>query len=200
MLDKSVRNVLKAFSLILFLVILTGVVLRPAVLYAQDPGTNKASAAYGEVATAAPGFDFNLSNSGNVTVADGGAVSTNITVTLVTGLPEPVSLSCSQKLPAGAICLFNVSSGLPTFTSTLIIVATSSTPAGSYTITVIGSGGGVTHTTEFTLRVNPLGTVRLGGSVLPIDFLRLLLPYIVLAAAAAASAGVFLRLRKRRNQ
>jgi len=99
-------------------------------------------------------FDFSLSNSGGITVTQGGSGSNTITATLTSGSTQSVSLSCTSGLPSGASCSFNPQSGNPTFTSTLTISTSSSTPTGSYTITVTGTGGGKSHTTQFTLTVN----------------------------------------------
>jgi len=100
-------------------------------------------------------FDFSLSNSGRVTVVQGGSGSNMITTTLLGGSTEPVSLSCMSGIPSGASCSFIPVSADPTFQSTLTITTSTSTPTGSYTITVTGTGGGQTHTTQFTLTVNP---------------------------------------------
>ena len=98
-------------------------------------------------------FDFSISNSGGFTVVKGTSGSNTITVTLL-GLRQLVSLACTNGLPARTSCSFNPASAYPTFSSTLTIQTMSSTPTGSYTITVTGtSGGGVSHTTQFVLTV-----------------------------------------------
>ena len=102
--------------------------------------------------TAAP-FDFSLSNSGGITVTPGNPGSNAITVTLASGSPQGVTLSCSG-LPAGASCSFNPSSGNPTYQSVLTISTSPLTSAGSYPIEVTGVAGPVSHTTSFMLNVN----------------------------------------------
>jgi hypothetical protein len=97
-----------------------------------------------------PPFDFSLSNSGGVTVTHGGSGSTRITVALTSGSTQAVILLCGG-LPSGVSCSFSPQIGHPTFTSTLTIKTSSSTPRGSYTITV--TSGGVPHTTQFTLTI-----------------------------------------------
>jgi len=105
------------------------------------------------------GFDFRLSNSGStsnaggITVVHGSSGSITITVSLVNGPAQSVSLICSG-LPAGASCGFSSPSGSPTFSSTLTISTAGSTPVGYFTIKVIGTGGGLSRSTFFTLRVS----------------------------------------------
>jgi len=99
-------------------------------------------------------FDFSLSSSGGITVTQGGSGSNTITVTLISGTIQTVSLTVSGLL-TDATASFNPPSGNPTFTSTCTISTSMSTPTGSYTITVTGTGGGLTRTTTFTLAVNP---------------------------------------------
>jgi PKD repeat protein/predicted RNA-binding protein with TRAM domain len=100
-------------------------------------------------------FDFALSNSGGVTVFQGASGSNTITLALVSGGPREVALSCTSGLPPGASCSFNPASGLPTYSSTLTISASFSTPTGDFAVTVTATGGGLTRTTQFTLSVAP---------------------------------------------
>jgi len=101
-----------------------------------------------------PVFVFSLSNSGGITVTQGGSGSNTIDVILVSGPTQVVSLSASG-LPSGSTPIFSPTSGNPTFPSTFTISTSPSTPTGAYTITVTGTGGGLTRTTTFTLAVNP---------------------------------------------
>ncbi len=98
-------------------------------------------------------FDFSLTNSGDITVGQGTSGSTTITASLVAGLSQPTSLSCSAGLPPGTACYFSPASGSPTFSSVLTVSSQPSTPVGSYPITVTGMGGGQTHTTLILLTV-----------------------------------------------
>jgi hypothetical protein len=100
------------------------------------------------------GFDFFVTNSGGITVNQGRSGFNTITVTGIRVPYLSVSLSCTSGLPAGASCNLNPVSNIPPFQSTLTISTLSSTPVGSYTITVTGTSGGLTRTTEITLRVN----------------------------------------------
>ena len=106
------------------------------------------------VVNAPSSFDFSLSNSGGITVTQGSSGSNTITASLLSGSTQPVTLSCTSGLPSGASCSFNPSSDSPTFSSTLTISTTSSTPTGSYPITVNGSPSALAPT-QFTLTVNP---------------------------------------------
>ncbi len=98
-------------------------------------------------------FNFSLANSMNLSATQGSSATNTITASLVSGSPEPVSFSASG-LPSGASASFSQKTCSPTCSSLLTIVTAASTPAGSYTITVIGAGGGVTRTTNFALAVN----------------------------------------------
>ncbi|TLZ58829.1 MAG: hypothetical protein E6K16_08025, partial [Methanobacteriota archaeon] len=121
-------------------------------------------------------FNFSLSVSPTAgTVTAGGSVTASVTATLVSGTSTSVTFS-AIGLPSGATAGFAPSQCVPTCTSTMTISTTTSTPPGTYSITVKAVGGGVTRTTtysltvqapfDFSLAVNPTsGTVTAGGSV-----------------------------------
>src|SRR5206468_3145308 len=98
-------------------------------------------------------LNFYLSNSGSIAVSQGGSGSDTITVTLVIGPTQGVTLSVSG-LPSGATPGFSTHgcggaltcTVTPTVSVTLTITTSSSTPAGMYAITVTGAGGGLTDT------------------------------------------------------
>jgi hypothetical protein len=107
-------------------------------------------------------FDFSLSPSGGITVIQGGSGSNTITVTLTSGSTQSVSLATfglpnsTSGPPSGATVSHSPSNtGNPTFDVQLTITVPSNIPTGSYTITVRGTGGGLTRSTTFTLTVNP---------------------------------------------
>ncbi|MBI2096987.1 MAG: peptidoglycan-binding protein, partial [Candidatus Sungbacteria bacterium] len=102
------------------------------------------------VSNAPQTFNYSLTNSGTITVAQGASGSNTITATLIQGNTQSVSFSASG-LPTGASASLTPISCSPTCTSTLAISTLSSTPVGSYTITVTGSPLG--KTTTFTLTV-----------------------------------------------
>jgi hypothetical protein len=110
-----------------------------------------------------------------------------------------VLLSCGS-LPTGATCSFNPQTAVPTFTSTLTITTSFSTPVGAVTVTAFGSGGGLTNSTQFTLNVKPAGSV--GGISLPTSGSNQLVPFAGLGIALLAIIGATIygmRSRARRS-
>jgi hypothetical protein len=103
-----------------------------------------------------PSFNFSLSNSGGVTVVQGGSGSNTIAATLLGSSTQPVSLSCTSGIPSGASCSFNPVSSNPTFSSTLTVSTSPSTQTGSYEITVTGTAGLLSHITQFQLTVTQM--------------------------------------------
>jgi hypothetical protein len=104
--------------------------------------------------TSAPAFDYTLSNSGNITVNQGSSGSNTITRTYISGTTAGVTLSVVSGLPSGASASFTSNPCSPTCASTLTISTLSTTPVGSYPISVTGSPLGVSTTpTNFTLIV-----------------------------------------------
>ena len=103
-------------------------------------------------------------SSGSINV--GSSTSATVTVTSLYGFNNSVNLSLSDA-PSGVSLS---TSGTPTFTSTLSVDNT--TPAGSYTIKITGSGGGLTRTCTYSLTVenfavsvNPSsGSINVGSS------------------------------------
>jgi hypothetical protein len=104
-------------------------------------------------------FGFSLTNPGGITTLQGSSGSATVTATLLSGAPQTVSLACTAGLPAGASCSFDPSSGTPnlftSFSSTLKITTSSSTPPGSYLVKVTGTSADLsaTSTTSVTLKV-----------------------------------------------
>ena len=139
-----------------------------------------------QASTQASSFDFKMSNSNNIAVVQGGEGSNNVTVTLERGTPGSVLLSCGS-LPTGATCSFNPQTAVPTFTSTLTIATSFSTPVGAVTVTAFGSGGGLTNSTQFTLNVKPAGSV--GGISLPTSGSNQLVPFAGIGIALLAIIG-----------
>jgi uncharacterized membrane protein len=80
-------------------------------------------------------------------VAPGGSTSYTVSVNRVGGFSGAVSLSVSG-LPSGASGFH--AAGQP---PTLIVLTDPSTPTGSYTLTIKGTGGGLSHSTAVTLEV-----------------------------------------------
>lgn len=105
-----------------------------------------------------PGFNFFLSNSGNVSVTRGSSIPNTITATLTSGTSQSISFSASG-LPAGATALFAPVSCIPaptTCQSTLTVSTSAATPVGPATIVVTGTAGTLTPTTSFVLTVQSI--------------------------------------------
>ncbi len=97
-------------------------------------------------------FDFSLSSGGNKSVTQGSSVTNAINTTLISGATQSVSFSATG-LPAGATASYSSPSCPPACGTTMTISTASSTPTGTYNVTVTGTGG-VSHTTIFNLTVN----------------------------------------------
>ena len=108
-------------------------------------------------------FDFSISNSGDILTSPGASGSNTIIATLRSGASRQVVLSCASGLPLDASCSFSSNPVFPTSPANLIIATTMSTPTGSFTITVTGTGGGWTRTTQFLLVVSDGGGDGGGG-------------------------------------
>lgn len=108
------------------------------------------------------GFDFRLyssvssSNLGGISVARSSSGSVTITVSLVNGPTQAVTLLCAGAtgpLPSGVSCSFDTVSASPSFTATLTVTVSPSATLGYFTIRVIGIGGGLARIALFTLNV-----------------------------------------------
>jgi len=107
------------------------------------------------------GADFSLSASpAALTMAPGGSGTSTITVAPSGGFAGPVSLSVSG-VPTGATGAFNPTSA--TSTSVLTLDAGTAAP-GTYSLTVTGTGGGLTHTTSVSLVVTAPGSFSLSAA------------------------------------
>jgi hypothetical protein len=108
------------------------------------------------------GFDFSISASPpSQAITRGASTTYSVNAPLISGLTQLVSLAVSG-LPGGASYSFNPQSGYPSFTSALTVSTATSTPAGTYTLTITGSGGGKTHQTTVQLIVQ-VGTITVYG-------------------------------------
>jgi uncharacterized membrane protein len=101
------------------------------------------------VVTAPVDFTLNASPS-NRTVVAGDSASYSVAINPTAGFTGQVTLSISG-LPGGASGSFAPNPA--TASSTLSVTTSTSTPAGSYTLTITGSSGGLTHNTVANLRV-----------------------------------------------
>jgi streptogramin lyase len=91
-------------------------------------------------------YEITVTSTQTVTITQGQSASFDIAITLTSGTPQTVDLTATG-FPNGATYSFTVTSGLPTFTSTLQVQTDANTPAGSYPITITGlaTGGQPVH-------------------------------------------------------
>jgi hypothetical protein len=119
-------------------------------------GTHTAS--YSLTVTAPVGNDFSLSlNPASGTAVQGSPTSATVTTAVTSGNAQTVTLSASG-LPAGATATFNPAQITAGANSTLSITTATSTPAGTYPITVTGTTASATHTATYTLTVTTPST------------------------------------------
>jgi len=106
------------------------------------------------------GFDFDIiTTDTNGIVTQGSDVSDTVRLTLLSGTTQPVSLSASG-LPSGADASFSPISCNPGCISQFTIITSPTTAIGDHVITITGTGGWVTHSTDYVLIVNPSTTAR----------------------------------------
>lgn len=123
------------------------------------------------------GFDYSLSNSGDVSITKGSSpVSgyTDITKTLISSSTEAVTLSLTGA-PAGVSYSFSAQGCAPRCVSRLLFTVDSTAPNGNYGITVTGTP--LDRTTSLTLTIggsngptlscvaSPVSSVRVGQRV-----------------------------------
>jgi Zn-dependent metalloprotease len=99
--------------------------------------------------------DFTLAASpGSGSTKSGGPVTTEVAATPLNGAGQILTLSATG-LPAGATAAFSPTSITSAGgRSTLTIQTRSSTPTGTYPVTIIGQGPSVTRSTTFMLAIN----------------------------------------------
>jgi len=119
-------------------------------------GTLTHTASVSLVVNAAIVGDFSISASpASQTVQAGSGTSYTTTVTPIGGFTDTVSLSVSG-LPAGASASFTPASIVGgSGSSTLNVSTSTSTPQGTYTLTITGADGALQHSTTVTLVVTP---------------------------------------------
>jgi flagellar hook assembly protein FlgD len=101
----------------------------------------------------APEMDFSVARSpSSRSIAAGSTATFTVTASLLYGTSQSVSFSC-LGLPPDATASFSPASGLPTFSSTLKISTGTSTPPGTYTITVAGSSQYASRWTTLQLKI-----------------------------------------------
>ena len=100
-----------------------------------------------------PNFKVAATPAFPASVKAAGTATSTVTVTMSNGFTANVALSCIG-LPVGSSCVFApATSGAGTVVSTLTIDVGSTTPGGTYYISVVGTGGGLTRSRLLTLSV-----------------------------------------------
>jgi hypothetical protein len=101
-----------------------------------------------------PSFHVPIVQPSSATVTAGSATTVTANESTTSGFNSPITLSASG-LPAGADASFNPAT-LPSGSgsSQLTLSTSSSTPAGTYTLTISASDGGFIQNQSFTLTVN----------------------------------------------
>ncbi|MFI7129012.1 M4 family metallopeptidase [Nonomuraea sp. NPDC050153] len=117
-------------------------------------GTTTHTATYSlTVSSTPPTRDFSISLSPTSgTVQAGSAATSTVGTATTAGTAQTVNLSASG-LPTGATASFSPASVTSGSSSTLTISTAPTTPAGSYTVTVTGTGVTATHTATYALTV-----------------------------------------------
>ncbi len=118
--------------------------------------------------------DFGISVlPGNASVIKGGSTSATVTLASILGYDRNVTLSASG-MPSSTTISFTPEKGKPTYSSSMLVKTNNSTPAGSYPITITGTGDDAkVHSTIFTLKVTTTtggganASVSLGASIRP---------------------------------
>jgi PGF-pre-PGF domain-containing protein len=117
----------------------------------------------------APPPDFSITvspTSGEI--GQGENTTATVTLTSLAGYNYTVSLTASGQ-PSGVVIEFDPESGVPTFESVMVITAAENAPAGTYAITITGTGAdGKTRSTTYTL------TIRM---ILPTSYVEPIEPY-----------------------
>ncbi|WBB65700.1 S8 family serine peptidase [Micromonospora sp. WMMD812] len=104
-----------------------------------------------------PANDFSVSVSPTSgSTAPGGSVTTTVGTATTAGSAQSVSLSASG-LPSGATASFNPATVTSGGSSTLTIATSASTPAGTYPVTITGTGTAGARTATYTLTVTGTG-------------------------------------------
>jgi len=106
--------------------------------------------------TAPPSPDFSLAVTPVLqTIAAGTGTSYTAVVAKLSGFSGTVALSASG-LPTGAAVTFSPTSLSGSGSSTVSVSTLSTTPPGTYTVTIFGAPGSLRHSASITLVVNPI--------------------------------------------
>jgi serine protease AprX len=131
--------------------------------------THNASVSLTVTVPPTPDFTFSATPSSR-SVTQGSGTTYTATVTPSGGFSSSVGLSVSG-LPSGASPSFSPGS-LTSGSSTLTITTSASTPAGTYPLTITGTGGGITHNATVSLTVTAPADFAIGVSQPSINIKR----------------------------
>lgn len=111
-----------------------------------------------------PAGDFSVASDGiSRTVKPGSLVNFPLTVNFQNGFTGTVTLAATG-LPAGTTAVISPSSVTTSGTALLTVTTAATTPAGSYTLTITGTGGNKTHTTGATVVIDTGADFSLAAS------------------------------------
>lgn len=103
--------------------------------------------------------DFVITGSpASQTITAGGGTPYTATVGAIAGFSDVVAFSVSG-LPSGASATFNPASVTGSGSSTMSVTTSTSTPSGTYKLTITGTSGTLVHSTTVNLAVNPDFTI-----------------------------------------
>jgi len=130
-----------------------------------------------QVGSFAPDFAISAKPS-NITIVAGSTGNSTITVT---GYKFTGSVNLTPSIvPTGLSCTLNPDT---------VVLGTSAAPTltcsgseGSYNVTVTGTSGSISHSVSILATVQPSSSV--GGSLVPVNMLEILLPYVALGLSA----------------
>ncbi|MEM2896952.1 MAG: hypothetical protein QXG01_05205 [Candidatus Bathyarchaeia archaeon] len=141
--------------------------------------------------------DFKISvNPSTQTITPSQSITYFVDIEPIGGFDSSVELAVSG-LPAKASASFNPASDVPAFSSKLTVVTDSSTPPGTYVLTIFASGGGKTHSITATLIIQEIKAPEA-----QFDLLKLLLKennllLIVLGVIIVILLALLIRKRRR---
>jgi hypothetical protein len=119
------------------------------------------------VAAAQPDFNISFTALGPTTITSGGNASYAINTGPLNGFTGPLSFS-APNWPAGISAAFTPQSLQAGASTTLVVSATGSTPANTYSLPVSVSSGGLSHTIQIPLIVQPGILVTISP---PVDYI-----------------------------
>jgi hypothetical protein len=155
---------------------------------------NSAGTLWANYSITAPNFYLTASST-VVNLFQGQSDLETLSITVISGFNKPIVLAATAPSGTpGLTATVSPTNSTPPFQATISIGTTSSTPAGSYPVTITATGGGLSHSLALVIDVNPTDytitatptslTVYQGQSVnCTIDVASAYFPYTVTLAA-----------------